>query len=176
MDRRNKGAVVFRNMIFPIWLIWMLPAPQVLIPVLAGNFFIDLTVLYVSMKALKIPEAGKKARKHIWGVWARGFGADVIAAIALFIFNCVDFGSSWYSRNVLAPMHYDVFQSPLAALVMLAFVALGGYLVYRYDYKGAFEYMAVEDRLKKKLAVCMGVFTAPYFFMVPYRVFERIFG
>lgn len=78
----QKGVKLY-NIIFPIWLLWILPVTWVV--VLPANFLIDLLVVVITMKFLDVSEIKTKIRGTIWKVWIMGFVADFIGTFAVFL-------------------------------------------------------------------------------------------
>ena len=55
-----KKKVTLYNLVFPVWLLWIVPLTWIV--VLPVNFFIDLLVVVVTMKYLKISDMKQKAK------------------------------------------------------------------------------------------------------------------
>ena len=72
----KKKSIKLYNVIFPIWLLWLIPMTWVI--VLPANFLIDLLVVVLTMKYLKVKEIKLNAKSVILKVWIFGFIADFI--------------------------------------------------------------------------------------------------
>ena len=77
----KKNDVKLYNVIFPIWLLWLFPVTWIV--VLPGNFIVDLLVVVLTMKWLKIKDIKGKTKSVILKVWVFGFLADFIGTAAL---------------------------------------------------------------------------------------------
>ncbi|MBQ4524424.1 MAG: hypothetical protein IJA10_16010, partial [Lachnospiraceae bacterium] len=85
-----KKTVTLYNLVFPVWLLWIVPLTWIV--VLPVNFFIDLLVVVVTMKYLKISDMKQKAKAVIVRVWLMGFAADFIGSFVMYITTMLDFG------------------------------------------------------------------------------------
>ena len=61
---KNKNSVRFYNVLFPLWFFFFYPTPAWLL-VLAGNFLVDLGVVYFGSRKLKAEEPKEICRKSI---------------------------------------------------------------------------------------------------------------
>ena len=59
----NKTSIKFYNLIFPIWFLILIPITWIFI--LPANFFIDLIVVALTMKFMKIKDIKKKVKSVI---------------------------------------------------------------------------------------------------------------
>ena len=59
----KKKSIKLYNVIFPIWLLWLIPMTWVI--VLPANFLIDLLVVVLTMKYLKVKEIKLNAKSVI---------------------------------------------------------------------------------------------------------------
>ena len=62
----KKNSIKLYNVIFPIWLLWLIPITWLV--VLPANFFIDLLVVVLTMKYLKVPDIKMNAKSVIFKV------------------------------------------------------------------------------------------------------------
>ena len=156
----NKNKLY--NVIFPIWLLVLYPVH--LLFVLPANFLIDYLILRLGAKHLKLVEYKQVAKKAIMKTWLLGFLADIIGGLILFLFNFfAEFG--WY--DFVNAMMYN----PLSRLDAFFFVALcvllTAGLIYIFNLKYSFSRLDFELEKKKRLALYLAVFTAPYLFLLP---------
>jgi len=152
------------NVIFPIWLILIIP-PIVLF-VIPSNFIIDSIVLILGFKLLKLTNWFDKYKKSIIKVWIIGFIADVIGSLLLLITQFL--GSSGYLyENLVYPLVWNPFKSILAVLYVLIVVLICGFLIYLFNYRISFKKIDLDDKGKKAISLLLAVLTAPYLFFLP---------
>lgn len=72
----NRKSIKFYNLIFPIWFLILIPITWIFI--LPANFFIDLIVVALTMKFMKIKDIKKKVKHVITKIWIVGFISDFI--------------------------------------------------------------------------------------------------
>lgn len=166
----KKNSTKLYNMIFPIWLLWLIPITWIV--VLPANFLLDLIVLRLTMKYLKIQDIKQKAKSVIFRVWIFGFVADFIGTAAMFTANVIDFNNDkqlgkWWYRNISNAVSYNPFESIYAVLWVTVCVLITSFFIYFFNYKFCLKKLNLEDSQKKKLALALAVFTAPYLFYIP---------
>ena len=115
----KKKSIKLYNVIFPIWLLWLIPMTWVI--VLPANFLIDLLVVVLTMKYLKVQEIKMNAKSVILKVWIFGFIADFIGTAAMFMANVIDFNyqtslGKWWYNNITNAVSYNPFESLYAIL------------------------------------------------------------
>lgn len=166
-----KKDVKLYNMIFPVWLLWLFPITWIM--VLPTNFLLDLAVILITMKYLKATEIKQKSKSIVFKTWIFGFIADFIGAFFMLSVSLIDsklsldtaFGKWWYYNiNAVAYSPFDNIYSILWTVICVVITAL---FIYRFNYKICFEKLEIEDGSKKKLALSLAIFTAPYFFFLP---------
>ena len=54
---QTKKGVKLYNVIFPLWLLWLIPITWLV--VLPANFLIDLAVVVLTLKFLQVPDIKK---------------------------------------------------------------------------------------------------------------------
>lgn len=166
----KKNNVKLYNLIFPIWLLWLIPI--IWIVVLPANFIIDMIVIVVTMKYLKIQNIKENTKAVIFRVWMFGFIADFIGTALMFTANVIDFdyktqiGKWWYS-NISNAVSYNPFESIYAILWVTVSVIITGFFIYLFNYKFTLNKSNLDNNQKKKLALSLAVFTAPYLFYIP---------
>ena len=160
----KNNDVKLYNMIFPIWLLWLFPVTWIV--VLPGNFVIDLLVVLLTMKWLKITDIKGKAKSVILKVWIFGFLADLIGTIAMFLSTlAAEFVES------LAIAVYDPFENIFAFCWVAACVVLTAICIYLFNYHYCLNKAELDDVEKKRIALSLAVFTAPYLFFLPTGLF-----
>lgn len=165
-----RKKVKLYNIIFPIWLLWLVPTTWII--VLPANFLIDLTVIILTLKYLKIHDIKQKVKPVIVKTWLYGFVADFIGTVFMSLSTFIDFDittpfGKWWFENITNPVAYSPFSSPYAILWTAVCVLIAAVFIYRFNYKICFKKLDAEDSQKKKLALSLAVFTAPYLFFLP---------
>ncbi|NLM03726.1 MAG: hypothetical protein GX214_01760, partial [Clostridiales bacterium] len=166
----KKSEVKLYNLIFPIWLLWLIPVTWLI--VLPANFIIDLTVIVITMKFLKIPDIKDNVKLIIFKVWIFGFLADFIGTVSMFIVNIVDFDyqsklGSWWYKNISNPVSYNPFESIYALLWVTLSLLITGFFIYLFNYKFSLNKTNLDKSQRKKIALSLAIFTAPYVFYIP---------
>lgn len=158
------------NVIFPIWLLLLLPAAWII--VLPTNFLIDLLVIVLTLKVIKAEGIFAVAKSIILKVWIFGFIADLIGSAVMLTSNIIDFDyqtplGKWWYENITNAVSYNPFSSIYAIVWVTICVVIAGVLIYLFNYKFCLNKAGLEEIRKKKLAISLAVFTAPYIFFVP---------
>lgn len=165
-----KKEIRLNNVIFPIWLLWLIPATWFV--VIPANYIIDLLVLYITIKCLKLENPKEIAKKTIWKVYIFGFISDFIGTAVMFLSNLIapshqtKFGEWWYN-NILSPVSYNPFESIWGVLWCLFCILISAICIYYFNLKISFKNLDIPLSQKKKLALSMAIFTAPYLFIIP---------
>ncbi|RPF48870.1 hypothetical protein EDD70_1703 [Hydrogenoanaerobacterium saccharovorans] len=166
----KKNNIKLYNLIFPIWLLWLFPITWLV--VLPANFLIDLMVVAVTLKYLKIQEIRQNMKAVIFSVWMFGFAADFIGTAAMLLSNIISFNyetqlGKWWYTNITNAVSYNPFESIYAVLWVSGCVILTAFLIYLFNYKYCLNKTNLDNTQKKKLALSLAVFTAPYLFYIP---------
>ena len=166
----KKHSVKLYNIIFPIWLLWLVPVTWIV--VLPANFIIDLLVIIITMKIMKIDDIKAKSKAVIWKVWIYGFIADFIGTAAMFMSNVIDFNyktdfGKWWYKNITNAVSYKPFESIYSVLWVTACIIISAFFIYLLNYKLFTKVLDIDNIKKKKLALSLAVFTAPYLFYLP---------
>lgn len=166
----KKESYKLYNLIFPIWLLWLLPVTWLV--VLPANFIIDLLVVIIAMKIMKIDDIKDKAKTVIWKVWIYGFIADLIGTAAMYMANVITFNyetklGNWWFENITNAVSYNPLDSIYAVLWVTACVIITAIFIYLFNYKQFVELLDIDNIQKKKLALSLAIFTAPYLFYLP---------
>ncbi len=165
------------NVIFPIWIIWIFPLTWLII--LPANFIIDLLVVTLTLKVLKIKHIWITAKPVILKVWLFGFLSDIIGTAGMLAAGLLDervlgqaVGDWWY-QNIGFPVNYNPFQSIYGFLWVTLCVVLAAAMIYLFNLKFSFKKAPITDRQKRQLSFSLAVFTAPYLFYLPTMLFVR---
>lgn len=168
----NKKEIKLYNVIFPLWILWLFP--QTWIFVLPANFLIDLLVVMLSMHFLKVKEIKKNVKRVILKIWLCGFIADFVGTFAMAAVNFLPvredttFGI-WWHRRFIGPTSYDPFATVESFLFVTACVVLTAAVIYFLNTKFCLKKADLTEVQRKKTALCLAVFTAPYLFYIPLR-------
>lgn len=164
------------NLMFPVWLLWLFP--QTWIFVLPANFLIDLLVVLLTMRFIHVQNIRKNVRSVILRTWLCGFAADFVGTFVLTAVNFLPvrddtaFGI-WWERRLIGPTSYDPFKTVEAFLFVTACVVLSAFVIYLLNVKFCLKRADMSEIQKKKLALSLAVFTAPYLFYMPLSWFYR---
>ena len=169
-----ETCLCFYYIIFPIWLLWLIPVTWIV--VLPANFIIDLLVLVVTMKCMKVHGIKCNAKAVILRVWIFGFIADFIGTAAMFIANVISFDyetplGNWWYNNITSPVSYNPFDSIYAFLWVTLCVIIAGFFIYLFNYKWCLKKSSLDNEQKKRLSLSLAVCTAPYLFYLPTSLF-----
>ena len=170
-----KKQIKLYNVIFPIWL--LLIFPQTWLVSIPTNFIIDLTVVVVAMKLLKINDIKLYAKKSILNVVVFGFLSDIIGGLFMllpnFIYSSVPNNiSDWMYRHILTAAMYDPFSSLWGFLYVVFCIVISSVFIYLFNSKLSFNKTEISIIEKKKISLALAIVTAPYLFLIPYNVFN----
>ena len=169
---KKPGRISLHNVIFPIWMLWLYPLTWLYI--LPANFIIDSAVLLLAVKFLKIREWKQIYKRSVVKIWIFGFLADIVGSVMMLAVLLMDslldsespVGQWWY-KNLTNSVTYDPFSNIYAFLWTTVCVAASAFLIYLFHVKFSFRKLPIEQALKRKLALALAVFTAPYLFYLP---------
>lgn len=152
-----KKPVRLNNILFPIWLFWLLPTYVWLI-ILPANFVIDSLVLVITMNVFRLENKLSVWKHSILKVWIVGFVSDFIGAAAILgIMLVVD--------SVIPRFNTMLF--PGTTLISLPGAVLAGVLIYFLNRRFSFTKCGLSAAQIQKLSLALAVFTAPYAMMIP---------
>ena len=151
--------------IISIWFFWIIPLCWPII--ILGNTAFYSIVMYIFMLCLKIDNPLKKLRKIIIRVTFFGFLCDLIVAgflllIILQVDNIINYKSVFY--HWLKALWENPFNNVYALLTILVTILLSRVLNYKLNKRYTFSKLDIEEENKKKLALAIAIFTAPYIF------------
>ena len=153
MTRKNR----LYNILFPIWLFYLLPTGVWLI-ILVANFLIDSLVLYLASKYLRIREYLPLWQRSIPRIWGIGFVGDFLGALLILALELI--------RNELFP-EWNTFYFPGATLIALPGVAISVLCIFFLDRRYAFVKTDLDELTVTKLSRILAIFTAPYAMLIP---------
>lgn len=165
-----KKEIKLYNVIFPVWMLVLIP--QLWLVALVGNYVIDFLVLFLTMKFLKIENRKTHIKKAIWKTWLIGFVADFVGGFGMFLVALIDmdyetkFGKWWYDNLTNAVM-YNPFSTLAGFLWATMCVVITSAIIYFVNKKWCLKKLEISDDEKKKLALSLAIFTAPFLFYLP---------
>ena len=154
-------------MTYPFWLEWLIPLTwMVIFPV---NFLKNLLVLVLTMKYLKVMNRKQNVKAVILRTWVMEGAANLIGTATLFIITqIIRFGRE---QNWWKDIKHAIYSNPcdnLGAFILVTLcIVLVSYYIYRFNYKWCLEKADFDDIQRKKVALSLAVFTAPYWFYLP---------
>ena len=111
----QKYETKLYNVIFPIWLLIILPVTWIV--VLPVNFIIDLLVVTLTLKFMKIQNIKSTIKAVILKVWIFGFISDILGSIFMFLSQIIEFPNhDWWYEYIINSVAYDPFSSIYAVL------------------------------------------------------------
>ena len=155
--RRRQGTTRLYNILFPVWLFYLLPTGVWLL-ILPANFLIDSAVLHFAMKRQAVPHSKEVWKRSIIRIWSIGFLCDLIGALLIL-------GIELFLDA--AQLHWNTFLFPGATLVAIPGVALAAFLIYRLDKRFAFAKCELNEPQIQNLSRALAIFTAPYAMLIP---------
>lgn len=165
----NKKGIKLYNIIFPIWILWIVPITWII--VLPANFIIDLLVVVLTMKVLKVNDIKENAKTVILRVWIMGFVSDFIGTVAMFLSEFGPELDDWWWQNITYPVNYSPFDTVFSFLWVTGCVVITAFFIYLFNHKWCLKKAALDDVQRKKVALSLAVFTAPYLFYLPTKWF-----
>jgi hypothetical protein len=152
------------NVFFPIFFLLLVPISWIY--VLPVNFAIDSLVLLLSMYVQKQTDIKGKWKISILKVWGLGFLSDIIGCLLLFPSLFFSGYSNWIG-DVATKVIVNPFQNFLSLLLVMLAVAIAGYFIYMFNWKYSFAKTDMPEENKKKIALYLALFTAPYILLIP---------
>ena len=141
----------------------------------SANILVDFLVIYLSLKCLKIEKPMQKVKNTIFRAVCFGFISDLVGSVFLFLFTIIPysentvFGKKWGS--IVDSMISNPFKNVFSLLFVLIAILIAGILIYILNKEYNFSQLEIEEKQKKKLALYMAIFTAPYLFLLPLEWF-----
>lgn len=162
------------NIFFPFRSLFLFP-PFFLLS-LPVNFLIDSVVFLLAAKTLKLPNLKNTYKKSIWKIRGFGFIADIIGAIFLFLSNYIK-DRLELSDAFLVGVNYNPRGHRASLLWTIIALLISGFLIFYFNYRWSLSWSFSETNLsdqdKRKIALRLAIFTAPYIFLVSLSRFWR---
>lgn len=173
--KKQKHDVVLYNVIFPLSMLVLL-IPLTWLIILPANLFIDGLVMFVTLTWMKCRDIKAVIKSSLFKTWLLGFVADLIAAALLFsLMMITDIATTGRERgtfydmlqDTIAMANYNPLGNAVSFLIVAVVVVFCGYLIYLFNTRYALKHAPLEDAQRKKLALSLAIFTAPYLFFIP---------
>lgn len=170
----SKRKVKLYNAFFPIWLIWVFPVTWLI--ALPINLIIDLLVIVLTMKYLKIQNIRERIGICVFKIWIAGFFADIVGNLVMALSSFTDYivreGATggfcnWWDKHIAIPVAINPFNSVFALVWVGLSVLISSVLIYQLDYRWGLREAELDDKDRKKMALSLAIFTAPYMFFFP---------
>ena len=150
-----KRDIKLYNVMFPIWMFYLLPTVLWLM-ILPVNFAVDTLVVLLVLSRLRIQNRREIWKKSILRVWLFGFLADFIgAAVTMGLMLVCD---KYFSVSMAIPY---------GQLLVLPGIALAGVFIYLLNRHFPFGKCGLEAETIRKLSLALALFTAPYTMLWP---------
>jgi len=171
-----KGGIIDLDIVIPLWAFWLFPVCWIaIIPITAVLCSI---VMYISMLRLKINNRLKILGKTIIKVIFFRLLCDlIVVGFLLLLETRQDFINPksdfyhWYKNIFLRALERNPFSNVFALLVLCSIILLLMILNYQLNKRFTFSKLDIEEENKKKLALAIATFTAPYIFLFPIELF-----
>lgn len=154
----------------PIWLLLLMP--YMWLYVIPANFVIDLVVLAITMKILKVSDLWNNIKKAVIKIWLWGFVSDFIGCLPMLLMWWLQIDDA---NGVLGRIQYGVMFNPLANveafIYVLICVVIAGCFVFYFNYVVALAKTNLSKKEKRTVSLVMAIVTAPYLFFVPTALF-----
>ena len=155
------------DFIIPLWAFWLFP--PCLIAIIPITAILCSIVMYLSLRYLKINNRSKILRKTIIKATFFSFLCDYIVVVLIYTLESgQDFINPksdfyhWYKNIFLRALERNPFSNVFALLVLCSIIILLRIINYKLNKKLTFSKLDIEEENKKKLALSIAIFTAPY--------------
>ena len=161
-----KKSYRLYNVFFPIWFLFLFPMSWLV--VLPVNFAVDTLVILLTLKICAHELNRKEVYfKSIFSVWGLGFAADLAGAGVLMLTQLIDSGAQAIWSDIANGVARNPFESVYSLLYVAAAVFISAMLIYVLNNKFALKKAVPDEKLRRRLALNLAIFTAPYTFFVP---------
>jgi hypothetical protein len=169
-DVLKKNDIKLYNLLFPGYLLWLMPLTPIWLIAIPGNFIIDSAIILITIKYFRISMPIYK--RSIIKTWLLGFLADIIGSTLLFVISNVCY-SIYEStgiqslNNFRLAIEYNPFESIPALTVTILAIVFSGFCIYFFNLKISFKNVDIDEKLKRRFAIIIAIATSPYMFLVP---------
>ena len=99
-----------------------------------------------------------------------------IGAGAMYLATIISFNNNsnlheWWQNNIEYAVNYNPFESIYSMVWVTACVMIAAICIYIINYKLCLKKLDINSAQKKKIALSLAVFTAPYLFYIPTALF-----
>ena len=167
-----NGGIIDLDLDIPIWFFWVFPVSWIaIIPITA---ILCSIVMYISMLYLKINNRSKILRKTIIKLTCFNFLCDLIVIVFIYLggFGIESITSTnpefyhWYKNIFLNALQRNPFSNVFSLLFLSSIILLVRIINYQLNKRFTFSKLDIEEENKKKLALSIAIFTAPYIFFL----------
>ncbi len=166
---KNNNDIRLYNVMFPLWMLILFPMTWLV--VIPANFIIDSVVLLITIKCLKLDNMKLIYKKSILKVFLFGFLADFVGGLIMLLSQFIPYSQdNWWYENMTNAIAFNPFENVFSFIYVLIATSVAGYLIYLFNYKFSFKNLEIELAKKKRIALSIAIFTAPYLFFFPSRL------
>ena len=163
---KKKTEIRLYTMIMPLWMIAAF-IPQLWLIVLPANWLIDFLVLWLTMKFLKLERPGALAVRNVWLTWMFGFAADLVGGLLMIAPSLgMSVGKDLFYYGITRVLNnpfYDIW-----SFLWTTFgVVVTAVLIFIYNRYIVLKKADMTEVQKRKIALSLAIFTAPYLFYLP---------
>lgn len=151
------------SFIFPIWIL-LIASPLIWLMILPTNFLIDTLVLIIVCNIFKIKNIITVYKRSIFKMLVYGIIADLVGGSILLCAAKIN------PDGVFSNVVSNPFDSWITIVYIAICIAIAAVLSYFFNYKMTFKTLNISENKKKRIALFIAVFTAPYLFFYPARV------
>lgn len=144
------------NVLFPIWLFYLLPT-KAWLWIIPANFLIDSLVIWLSARRQGL-EAKTVWKKRILSAWIFGFVSDFLGAGVVYVI---------YAALSVIPAVPNLIRFPWTTLISIPGVIVAGVLIYFLNKKETFRKSGLDAAEIHRLCLRLAAFTAPYAMLIP---------
>ena len=152
-----KKKVCLYNLIFPIYMLYVLPSPFWLL-VLPANFLIDSLVLILTAKA-RTTNWKEVWKSSITRVFFVGFLCDMAGGAVC-----------WLMEDLMRHFKMHANRWPDMLLIKVPGIMIAGVLIFFVNKSLSFRKSRLEPAQVRYLSLMLAVFTAPYTMILPFYV------
>lgn len=150
------------NLFFPLWMLLIMP--KLWIWALPSVFVLNTIVFLLSMKYLKEKNIVEHYKNCIPKLWLFNFIGIFAGSLLLVLLQMLPTSNEFIS-SIVTSLIYNPFNNVFGVIITLLAILLSAFVFYKLNCRITFKDIKIEK--KKKLAVLIAIFTAPYLFFYP---------
>lgn len=183
----KSNSISMYNVLFPIWLLVLLPSWLWLI-LIPANYLIDRLVMGWSLRrgmrttadsgtanhaeteiAATVSTIKAICRKNAWKICVAGFVSDFAGSLFLMAAALLggDVAEGTWIEDALYQVNTNPFANPLSFIVVAAAIVLSGVCIYLLDRQILSRIPGVGMAQARRTALHLAIITAPYLFLIP---------